>query len=95
MAHPPLTVLIAGWRHYDGGLLWELPPGTPLRLVREPDNKHDALAVQVWVNDRMVGFVPRAANVDVAWALDGGVEVKAVFAGWRPDMEPAMQIVWP
>ena len=55
-AKPPLTVLIAGWRHYDRGLLWELPPGTPLRLVREPDNKHDALAVQVWVNDRMVGF---------------------------------------
>jgi hypothetical protein len=40
-------------------------------------------------------FQPRAANVEVAWALDGGLEVQAVFAGWRPDGEPAMQIVWP
>jgi hypothetical protein len=75
-------VLIAGWRHYDKGLLWELPPGTPLRLVREPDNKHDALAV-VPANDRMVGFAARRQR-RCRLALDGGgIAVKAVFASWR------------
>jgi hypothetical protein len=91
-----LTVAIAGFRHYPAGRnLLDMPPGTPLRLVREPTNQHDALAVQVWHGDRMLGFVPRANNVDVAWALDGGVEVLAVFAGNNLDKEPAMQIVWP
>jgi hypothetical protein len=43
----------------------------------------------------MLGYVPKANNVDVAWALDGkGVPVKAVFAGFGRDDHPAMQIVW-
>jgi hypothetical protein len=78
-------------------MLHSMRPGTELRLVREPTNKHDGLAVQVrasGINDQMLGYVPRSSNVDVAWALDGGVAVKAVFAGWRLDGEPAIQIVW-
>jgi hypothetical protein len=91
-----LTVPIAGFRRYPAGRrLLDMPLGAPLRLVREPDNQHDGLAVQVWDRDRMLGYVPKASNVDVAWALDGGVEVRAVFAGNNLDKEPAMQIVWP
>jgi hypothetical protein len=97
VAKPPLTVPIAGYWHYRGARerLLTLALGTPLRLVREPDHPKDSLAVQVWAEDQMLGFVPRANNVDVAWALDGKVEVKAVFAGFKPGDGPAMQIVWP
>jgi HIRAN domain len=99
MAQPPLTVPIAGFRHYSTGrqLLRSLALGTPLALVREPTNKHDDLAVQVWAEDLdlMFGYVPRRNNVDVAWALDGGVPIKAVFAGLQEQGQPAMQIVWP
>jgi hypothetical protein len=100
MAKPPLTVPIAGFRHYPAGRrLLDMPPGTSLRLVREPTNQHDPLAVQVrtqpWQGDQQLGYVPKTNNVDVAWALDDGVELLAVFAGNNLDKEPAMQIVWP
>jgi HIRAN domain len=78
-------------------MLHSMALGTELRLVREPDNKHDHLAVQVrtnGINDQMLGYVPRSANVDVAWALDGKVRVKAVFAGLQEQGQPVMQIVW-
>ena len=90
------TVPIAGYFHYRSrDKLLTLALGTPLQLVREPTNKYDSLAVQVRAEDRMLGYVPRANNVDVAWALDGGVAVKAVFAGFKPDGVPAIQLVWP
>jgi hypothetical protein len=34
-------------------------------------------------------------NVEVAWALDGGGAVVAVFAGFDRDSLPVMQLVWP
>jgi hypothetical protein len=93
-------VPIAGWRHYSAGrrLLLDMAQGTPLRLVREPDNPHDHLAIQVWSQSAgqrvQLGYVPRSANVDVAWALDGKIAVKAVFAGLQEQGQPVMQIVW-
>jgi hypothetical protein len=98
MAKPPLTVPIVGAVFQRGAAkkLNALPLGAPLQLVREPGNPHDPLAVQVWADDaQMLGYVPRTSNVDVAWALDGGVRVKAVFAGYGLDRQPAMQLVWP
>jgi hypothetical protein len=97
MAQPPLTVPIAGSVFQRGAAkaLAKLALGAPLQLVREPGNPHDPLAVQVWAADQQIGFVPRTNNVDVAWALDGGIPVKAVYAGLGLDRVPAMQIVWP
>jgi hypothetical protein len=96
MAQPPLTVPIAGWRHQPGaaGVLKRLQPGVALRLAREPDNPFDQLAVGVFYLDRRLGYCPRANNVDVAWALDGKLPVKAVFAGLQEQGQPVMQIVW-
>jgi len=63
-------------------------------VVREPTNKHEALAVQVWIDDQMLGYVPKSNNVEVAWALDGHAPVRAVFAGRDLDWVPAIQIAW-
>lgn len=38
-------------------LLASLPQGEPLTLVREPDNKFDPFAVQVWARDQHIGYV--------------------------------------
>jgi hypothetical protein len=89
-------VPIAGYRHYpDSWRRLDITPGAALRLVREPDNRHDALAVQIWLGDLMLGYVPKANNVDVAWALDGGMAVKAVFAGMQEQGQPVVQIILP
>jgi hypothetical protein len=93
----PLNIPIAGYWHYrqSARRLRDVAIGMPLRLVRDPTNEHDTLAVQVWLDTAgMLGYVPKANNVDIAWALDGGVAVKALFAGFLRT-EPMMQIVWP
>jgi hypothetical protein len=98
MAKPPLTVPIAGAFFQRGAAkaLAKLALGAPLQLIREPGCPQDPLAIQVWTDDgQVLGYVPKVSNVDLAWALDGGVPVKAVFAGYGRDRQPAMQIVWP
>lgn len=42
--------------------LRSLPNDHPVVLVREPQNKFDRNAVQVWVGGRHVGFVPKTQN---------------------------------
>lgn len=39
-------------------------------LVREPDNRYDANAVQVWVDGAHVGYLPKTQNREIAQYLD-------------------------
>ena len=67
----------------------ELPPDEPLILIREPNNRFDRNAVQVWARDRHVGSIAKTQNAilarfidefgDTARTDDAGTE-KAVFA---------------
>ncbi len=43
-------------------------PGSPLGLVREPDNPHDANAISVWNEDRtaQAGYVPANVAAELA-----------------------------
>lgn len=76
---PPLAAgelvrdYVAGYQ-YHGGI--ELEPqmavGDELELAREPDNPHDGLAVAVRWRGRLIGYVPRAINADIARRLDVG-----------------------
>ena len=43
-----------------------LATGTPVTLVREPDNKFDKNAVAVWADGRRIGYVPKATNRGLA-----------------------------
>ena len=53
------TFSIVGQKHreLDSHLVGILP-GTPVVLVREPDNKFDPNAVMVWINGKHVGYIP-------------------------------------
>lgn len=69
---------LAGYRYYEApALAAVLQPGETLDLVREPDNPHDANAVRVEWRGRKLGYVPRASNAALAWAMDRG---ETVFA---------------
>jgi len=35
-----------------------LPVGTPVKLVREPDNPYDPFAIAVFVDGRHIGYIP-------------------------------------
>lgn len=76
--------------HLDGARA--IAPGTAARLVREPDNPADALAVAVWVCAEAgapwrAGYLDRAVAARLAPRLDRGLDVEATIEGWthEPD----------
>ena len=69
---------IAGFVYYDGQAVWErMKAGDRLTLVREPGNSHDANAVRLEWQGRMLGYVPRKDNTDLARQMDYGARVEA------------------
>jgi hypothetical protein len=64
-----------------------LAPGRAARLVREPANPADPLAVAVWVEDDdqrpwRVGYLDRTVAARLAPRIDAGAEVAATIEGW-------------
>ena len=69
-----------------------LDAGTPVALIREPDNPADGLAVGVWLLESgeprwRLGYLDRTVASRIAPRLDAGIEVEAVLDGWveEPD----------
>lgn len=59
----PARYAIVGMKHRGAEeFVKSLPPDEPLVLVREPDNKFDANAVQVWARGRHIGYIPKTQN---------------------------------
>jgi hypothetical protein len=72
---------LAGYRYHQApALAAAMKVGDTLDLVREPDNPYDANAVRVEWQGRKLGYVPRASNAALAWAMDGGETVTARVA---------------
>lgn len=62
---------IVGQRHigldpYLEGIL----PGTPVLLVREPTNEYDPSAIQVWIDGKRVGYLPKGDAAKLAPIID-------------------------
>lgn len=69
---------LAGARYYDAKAVWgDIRKGDSLTLVREPANAHDANAIRVEWKGRMLGYVPRRDNADLARQMDRGMAVEA------------------
>jgi hypothetical protein len=87
---------LAGARFQKGALarLTTLPFGAPLRLVREDTNRYDPLAVAVWWGNAKLGYLPKAQNMEVAWAIAAKRGVRAVFAGRDAEGIGQVQIRW-
>ena len=70
-----IAVSIAGSYYVDNinDLLNEIKIGDKLRFIREPDNKHDELAIVVKDhNGNKLGYVPRQNNPILARLMDAG-----------------------
>jgi hypothetical protein len=59
-------------------LLRSLPNNHPVVLIRDPNNKWASNAVQVWVDDRMVGFVPKTQNAVLSKFIDDTGDLKTL-----------------
>jgi hypothetical protein len=84
---------LAGFRYGEAGLVWsELRLGDRLDLVREPENPHDRNAVRVEWRGRKLGYVPRAENEALAWAMDRGETVTARISRLQAHRNPRLRI---
>jgi len=84
---------LAGYRYGEAAAVWPLlQPGDALELVREPDNPHDANAVRVQWRGRKLGYVPRAQNGALAWAMDRGERVTARISRLQAHPNPRLRI---
>jgi len=64
-------VALVGMKHRGTeGLVSSLPRGEPLTLVREPDNRYDPNAVQVWARGVHVGYIKASQVRPIAIAMD-------------------------
>jgi hypothetical protein len=84
---------LAGYRYHEAAAVWkELAVGDRLDLVREPANPYDANAVRVEWRGRKLGYVPRAENAALAWAMDRGEPVAARISALREHRNPRRRI---
>lgn len=84
---------LAGYRYAEAAQVWpELAVGDRLDLVREPGNPHDRNAVRVDWRGRKLGYVPRAENAALAWAMDRGERVSARISRLQAHRNPRLRI---
>ncbi|MCL1932006.1 MAG: HIRAN domain-containing protein [Treponema sp.] len=73
-----ISASIAGLFYVDNihDVLDEIKLESKLRFVREPDNQHDELAIQVKdQNDNKLGYIPRQKNPILARLMDAGKHI--------------------
>lgn len=95
------TTLTAGLAHHEAKAVWaDLAPGDALVLVREPTNPDDPDAVRVEWRGRLLGYLPRVDNADVARMLDRGQSLAASirsvarYRNHRRKLEIDIHAVW-
>lgn len=80
---------VTGFQYYDGPEVADLlEPDLTLVLNREPHNRWDSMAVEVYAGEAKLGYIPRNDNRMIASLIDSGIEVKARIAELNPDDFP-------
>ncbi len=59
--------------------LLDSPTGTPVALVREPENQHDANAIQCVVDGVICGYIPHGQAERLAEDIDNDQKVAATL----------------
>ena len=84
---------LAGFSYHQAPEVWQdMRIGDGLRLEREPDNAHDARAISVQWRGHKLGYVPRAHNAALAWAMDRGEILDARVSRLQPHRNPRKRI---
>ncbi len=80
---------LAGFNYHQAPVVWKaMRVGDALELAREPDNVHDARAIRIQWQGHRLGYVPRAQNAALAWALDRGERLDARVSRLQPHRDP-------
>jgi len=80
---------LAGFDYHQAPEVWRsMRIGDALDLEREPDNAYDGKAVRVGWQGHKLGYVPRAHNAALAWAMDRGETLNARVSRLQPHRNP-------
>ena len=78
---PAINSAIVGIKFHAGShdKLLETEDGSPVTLVRDPENKFDPNAIRCEIGGRICGFVPAAQAERLAQDIDAGKAVTATL----------------
>jgi hypothetical protein len=89
------TSALAGFQYHAGKAVFPLMQvGDRLQLVREPDNPYDDKAVRVEWRGVMIGYAPRADNVDLARLMDLGTRVEGRIVNLQKSKDPWKRVLF-
>jgi len=84
---------LAGFNFHQAPEVWRgMRVGDALALEREPDNVHDARAIGVHWRGHKLGYVPRAQNAALAWAMDRGIDLEARVSRLQTHRNPRKRV---
>ena len=71
-----LDIVVAGTSYCEAihTVQDQLEPGTVLRMIRQPENEHDELAIGIYHNGLRIGWVPQQLNTVISRLMDAGKE---------------------
>lgn len=89
-----LSTSVAGIRYENrAALLTGVTIGSSARLVRDYANQYDPNAIQVWMGNGLVGYVPRTEARLLAPRIDAGASIAAAVAAVdRDPSSPQLRI---
>ncbi len=84
---------VAGFQYHEGRKSWDsMKVGDTLVLVREPGNAYDDKAIRVEWQGRLLGYVPRRENGDIARLMDNGARLEARISRLVESRDPWQRI---
>ena len=89
------TSPLAGFQYHAGRALFPLMRvGDRLSLHREAANPHDEKAVRVEWHGAMIGYAPRADNVDLARIMDQGARIEGRIVHLQAARDPWQRVLF-
>jgi hypothetical protein len=63
---------VVGMQHHHNaeGIVAAMKKGDPMELVRDPENRYDPHAVQVWARGQLIGFIKGSEVKNLAYRMD-------------------------
>lgn len=86
---------IAGFTYYDGIEVYEsLKVGTKVSLKAEPNNGYDPDAIAIFLNETMLGYIPREENTLISKFFKLGYTnlFEAKVSQINPETHPEKQV---
>jgi len=65
-----LQKLVGMKYHGTERIVASMADGYTVGLIREPKNEHDRHAIQVWADERLLGYLAKPDNRNLAIAMD-------------------------